>query len=265
MRANLLVRVPPPPQSSGSATRITHWGARKRPPPPYALIGRAEGRLVPGDPLLHQPVHVLGHLPSVTRPKQPPTPLHRSPLPARETPRPWATCWGVRQGLTDPKPRSVLTPPHRRLPQHRQFYTTRCERTVRQRVDPQTRESKLPLGLRRRRVTDGPSPTSSRTRTDRWGHLENGGVSSRAVGARRLPPGSRAPTFQRGAAAALDPSERGPSSGPPHACSRWSLVLRQGVVRPLQGFAGCRVRPAQASHSRTPGEATHWVGTGHSA
>src|SRR5215204_2240700 len=51
---------------------------------------------------------------------------------------------------------------------------------------------------------------------DGRGHLRRERGIFIVVGARRCP-GSGAPTFQRGAAAALDPSERGPSSSPPHS------------------------------------------------
>jgi hypothetical protein len=151
---------------------------------------------------------------------------------------------GVRQGLTDPKPRSVPTPPHRRCSQRRQLYTTRHEQTVRQRMDPQTQESKAVDSRPKTGSTQWPPPGARAQR--RTGHPKKGEGYLHRCRSAPLPRGSGAPTFQRGAAAALDPSVRGPSSSPPHPCSRWSLVLRQGAVRTLQG----RGTPGDPSGSR---------------
>jgi hypothetical protein len=124
----------------------------------------------------------------------------------------WATCWGCGKDSRTPNPRSVPTPPHRRCSQRRQFYTTRCEQTVRQRIDPQTRESKAVNS----------QPETGETKASSKLDHEDGQASCRGQlekvegylhRCRSAPlPGSGAPTLQRGAAAALDPSERGPSS-----------------------------------------------------
>ena len=161
---------------------------------------------------------------------------------------PWSTCWGCGKDSRTPnlgrcRPRRTAA-----VPQRRQFYTTRCEQTVCQRMDPQTRESKAVNSQPKPGVPNGLHP-GARARTGQ-GHLKKGEGYLHRCRSAPLPGVGCSYVPERGRCR-LRPQRARPLILSPHPCSRWSLVLRQGAVRTLQGIRRCRVRPAHASHSRT--------------